>query len=127
MPCAHFVMFGGPDEDRQTLDEGLANLAKLDSSVVFAFAGIRILPGTKLHKQAIAEGVVKADQLLLEPTYYYSSKLKGIDLDKELETAFAGRMDRVYPCSRITKHLAMLHQMGHIGPLWDALVRSRLK
>lgn len=128
MPCAHFVMFGGPDEDRQTLDEGLANLEKLDSSMVFIFAGIRILPGTKLHKQAIAEGVVKADQLLLEPTYYFSSKLNGIDLDKELEAAFSSRrLDRVYPCSRITNHLAMLHKTGHVGPLWDALVRARLK
>ena len=127
MPCAHFVMFGGPDEDRQTLSEGFANLEKLEKSMVFAFAGIRILPGTKLHAQAIAEGVVKADQLLLEPTFYFSPKLKGIDLDKEIGAAFAGRMERIYPCSQFTEHLAMLHKMGHIGPLWDALVRPLLK
>jgi len=127
MPCAHFVMFGGPDEDRQTLNEGLANMDKLEKSMVFAFAGIRILPGTKLHAQAIADGVISADQLLLEPTYYFSPKLKGIDLDKEITEAFDGRMNRVYPCSHMTKQLAMLHDMGHIGPLWDSLVRSRLK
>ncbi|MDH3392703.1 MAG: cobalamin-dependent protein [Desulfobulbaceae bacterium] len=127
IPCAHFVMFGGPDEDRQTLTEGLVNLDKLESSMVFAFAGIRILPGTRLHKQAIAEGVVRSEQLLLEPTFYFSPKLQGIDLDKEIGAAFSSRMDRVYPCSEMTEHLAMLHKMGHVGPLWDALVRPLFK
>lgn len=127
LACAHFVMFGGPDEDPQTLREGLVNLERLGTCMVFAFAGIRILPGTTLHARAIAEGVITAGQALVEPTFYFSPKLQGMDLDKEIGTAFSGRLDRVYPCSRIAEHLAMLHKMGHTGPLWDALVRPLLK
>ena len=58
LPCAHFVMFGGPGETADTVTEGLANLERLEHTVVFGYSGIRILPGTALHGRAIAEGVL---------------------------------------------------------------------
>jgi lipid biosynthesis B12-binding/radical SAM protein len=125
--CAHFVMFGGPDEDRQSLTEGLANLNRLEKCIVFPFAGIRLLPGTSLASRAVAEGVIPADQSLLEPIFYFSPGLQGIDLNRELTAAFSGRLDRIYPVSTIIDHLAMLHRMGHVGPLWDYLLRPLLR
>ncbi|MDH5523888.1 MAG: cobalamin-dependent protein [Desulfobulbaceae bacterium] len=125
VPCAHFVMFGGPDEDQATLDEGLANMAKLEECVIFAFAGIRILPKTTLHQRAIADGVISADQALLAPTFYFSPKLAELDLGQRIQAAFAGRLDRIYPCSRVAEQIAMLHNVGHVGPLWDALLPRR--
>ncbi|MDZ7642319.1 MAG: lipid biosynthesis B12-binding/radical SAM protein [Desulfurivibrio sp.] len=121
--CAHFVMFGGPDEDRQTLAEGLDNLSWLEKSVVFAFSGIRVLPGTALATRAVADGVIAADQSLLTPTFYFSPKLQEAELNRQLAAAFAPREDRIFPVSQILDRLAMLHQMGHTGPLWDFLLR----
>ena len=72
LPCAHFVMFGGPGETMDTVTEGLANLQRLEHTVVFAYSGIRILPGTALHGRAISEGVLSAEASLLEPAYYFS-------------------------------------------------------
>jgi lipid biosynthesis B12-binding/radical SAM protein len=125
--CAHFVMFGGPDEDLHTLAEGLANLDKLGRCVVFAFAGIRILPGTSLASRAVAEGVIQAEQPLLEPIFYFSPQLRGVDLNQRLTTAFAGRLDRIYPVSGIIDQLTMLHRLGRIGPLWDYLLHPMMR
>ncbi|HET98214.1 MAG TPA: radical SAM protein [Desulfurivibrio alkaliphilus] len=127
IPCAHFVMLGGPDENRQTLNEGLANLESLGKSLVFAFTGIRILPGTSLAQRAVAEGVIEAGQPLLEPIFYSSPQLAGIDLERELTASFAGRLDRIYPVSEAIDQLTMLHRMGHVGPLWDYLLRPRTR
>ncbi|MDF1614725.1 lipid biosynthesis B12-binding/radical SAM protein [Desulfurivibrio dismutans] len=123
VPCAHFVMFGGPDEDRRTLTEGLDNLSRLEKCIVFAFSGIRILPGTALAARAVADGVITADQSLLTPTFYFSPQLPAAELNRELAAAFAPRTDRIFPVSQIIGHLTVLHEMGHTGPLWDFLLR----
>ena len=75
LPCAHFVMFGGPGETLDTVAEGLANLERLEHTVVFAFSGIRILPGTALHGRAIAEDVLSPETSLREPVYYLSPQI----------------------------------------------------
>ncbi|MEN8189254.1 MAG: lipid biosynthesis B12-binding/radical SAM protein, partial [Thermodesulfobacteriota bacterium] len=61
IPCAHFVMFGGPGESEQTLEEGLANLDRLEDCLVFAYAGIRIFPDTEIHRLALSEAVITSD------------------------------------------------------------------
>jgi len=48
LPCAHFVMFGGPGETRYTVNKGLENLEKLHSCIVFACVGLSILPATEM-------------------------------------------------------------------------------
>lgn len=45
LPAAHYVMFGGPDEDENSVLDALDNMERLGVSVVFAFSGIRIHPG----------------------------------------------------------------------------------
>ena len=75
LPAAHFIMFGGPEEDETTLDEGLANIDLLGLSAVFAFSGIRIHPESPLHQRAIDDGVISANTDLLKPVYYFSPLL----------------------------------------------------
>ena len=123
IPCAHFIIFGGPDEDEETTENGLANIEKLVSCVVFAFTGIRILPGTAIHKRAIEEEVLKEGAPLLEPVFYFSPKINRAGLEKKLRKKWAGRFDRIYPCSVIYQRINHLHQCGHIGPMWNFLVR----
>ncbi len=127
LPCAHYIMFGGPDETSQTVQQGIANIERLQKSVVFAYIGIRILPGTKLYKRAFKEKVVSAETDLIQPLFYYSPMVERDFIDKQLRQAFQGRKDRVYPMADTEKLIPFLHSMGHDGPLWDLLRERRLK
>ncbi|HMG00687.1 MAG TPA: radical SAM protein, partial [Gemmatimonadaceae bacterium] len=70
-------LIGGPGETRQTLEETLSfakwRLERGDA--VYLTVGIRIYPGTTLHRISIAEGVVPSDSTLLDPAFYFSSDL----------------------------------------------------
>ncbi len=122
IPCAHFVVFGGPGENRKTVEEGLHNIEKLRSSVVFAFSGIRILPGTGIYSLAVREGVIQKDQSIFQPVFYFSSTISQEELDSLLRQAWSGRFDRIYPCSLLHDRISFLHKRGHLGPMWDALI-----
>ena len=68
-------LVGGPGETTETVDETLAfakwRLQRGDA--VYMTVGLRIYPGTTLHRIAINEGVVPPDSALLDPTFYFSS------------------------------------------------------
>lgn len=121
IPCAHFVIFGGPEENDQTVDEGLRNMDRLKHSVAFAFAGIRILPNTAIHDLAVSQNLLQPNTPLLEPVYYFSPEISVEGLDRRLKGAWGKRLDRVYPASDMQPRVRRLHQRGHIGPIWDLL------
>ncbi len=123
IPCAHFVIFGGPGEDPKTVEEGIRNIDSLPRSVTFVFAGIRILPDTAVYDLALQQGVVKKADPLLEPVFYFSPELKQEQLDKRLREAWTGRFDKLYPAAAMQERIHHLHKKGHIGPMWDFLVR----
>jgi radical SAM superfamily enzyme YgiQ (UPF0313 family) len=123
LPAAHYVMFGGPDEDENTVLEALDNIQRLGASVVFAFSGIRIHPGAPLHQRAIDDGVISAGTSLLEPVYYFSPKVDHEWMEQELERSFAGKKTRVFPPSEGLKRIAVMKDFGFRGLLWDQLVR----
>jgi lipid biosynthesis B12-binding/radical SAM protein len=122
IPCAHYVIFGGPGENGYTLREGLKNLDRLERCVVFAFTGIRILPGTRINEIALAEGIVKAGDSLLHPVFYFSPEISKDEIEREILRSFTGRIDRIYPCQGFGDRVAQLHQLGKIGPLWDYIL-----
>jgi radical SAM superfamily enzyme YgiQ (UPF0313 family) len=70
-------LVGGPGETRSTLEETLAfarwRLERGDA--VYVTVGLRVYPGTTLHRIAISEGRVAADDSLLDPTFYFSEHL----------------------------------------------------
>ena len=70
-------LVGGPGETPRTLEETLSfaewRLERGDA--VYLTVGLRIYPGTTLHRIAIGEGVVPADSTLLDPAFYFSSAL----------------------------------------------------
>ena len=122
IPCAHFIMFGGPDESAATLEEGLDNLEKLENCVVFAFSGIRILPGTGLHALAVREGIMTAGDSLLKPVYYFSPKIDPAKMNESIESAFHGRRDRIFPPSEGQIRMAAMNRFGYRGLMWDKLI-----
>ena len=123
IPCAHFVMFGGPGETAATVAEGLANLRRLDTTVVFAFTGIRILPGTALHRLAVREGLLESGTPLLEPLYYYAPGVDRKALEAAITASFRGHRDRFFPPERGRARMEVLHTFGLRGLIWDTLVR----
>lgn len=123
LPCAHFVMFGGPGETIETVEEGLANLQRLEHTVVFVYSGIRILPGTALHGRAVAEGLLSPEASLLEQAYYQSPRVDADTMNRMIAASFRGRRDRIFPPGEGQKRLEVLHNFGYRGLLWDHLIR----
>jgi radical SAM superfamily enzyme YgiQ (UPF0313 family) len=71
-------LVGGPGETADTVEETLAFAAwrLRRGDAVYLTVGLRIYPGTTLHRIAIAEGVVPAASNLLDPTFYFSSSIQ---------------------------------------------------
>jgi lipid biosynthesis B12-binding/radical SAM protein len=123
LPAAHFIMFGGPDEDDATLAEGLDNIDQLGASVVFAFSGIRIHPESPLHQRAIDDGVITADTSLLKPVYYFSPLLNRRQMEQTIEERFRGQKTRIFPPAEGLKRMAIMKDFGYRGLMWDRLLR----
>jgi radical SAM superfamily enzyme YgiQ (UPF0313 family) len=70
-------LVGGPGETAATLEEtlGFAKWRLERGDAVYTTVGLRVYPGTTLHRIALNEGVVPPDSTLLDPTFYFSSSL----------------------------------------------------
>ena len=125
IPCAHFLMFAGPGETPATVAEGLTNLERLRQTVVFTYLGIRILPGTAIAAQALAEGQIDGTSDLLQPRFYYSPAVTREAVEGAIRHSYQGRRDRVYPVAESEKLIPLLHKLGHVGPLWEKLIVNK--
>ena len=114
IPCVHYVMFGGPRETLDTVREGLDNMTSLKDCAVLAFSGIRIYPGAALHALSIEEGIVREEDPLLKPVFYFSPDVDAAHMNETLENAFRG-LKRPYLSSLIVPGEAR----GHV-PLWSS-------
>ena len=121
--CGNFIIFGGPDETEATIQEGLDNIAALEHCVVFGFSGIRIYPGTPLHRRALAEGVVQESDSLFEPVYYVSPKVDKAWMDRRVTDAWARRQDRIFPPEQGVRVTSKLRAVGWKGLLWERLIQ----
>jgi hypothetical protein len=106
-----------------TVAEGLANIEKLEHCVVFAYSGIRILPGTALHARAVADGVISPGISFREPVHYLSPQVDAAVMNRMLDASFRGRRDRIFPPAEGQQRLEVMRDFGHRGLLWDRLIR----
>jgi radical SAM superfamily enzyme YgiQ (UPF0313 family) len=81
-----FLLVGGPSETLETVRESLAFVDSLYLDALRVTVGIRLYPDTPLARRAVAEGVVAADDDLLEPRFYLAP-----GLSPHLEGLLAGR------------------------------------
>jgi radical SAM superfamily enzyme YgiQ (UPF0313 family) len=121
----HYFVFGGPGETRDTIAEGLKNIARLNESVVFAFIGVRIIPRTRIHRLAVEGGLVGPEWNGLQEAFYLSPGVTWSEIDAALRASFAGDVCRMYPQTGNEKIVSALHQRGLKGPLWDFMLKSR--
>lgn len=122
---AHYLLFGGPGETRATVEESFALMDEVAPTAVIAMTGIRVYPGTAIHRQALAEGVIDAGMALLEPAFYISPGIRdslcGIVTELAME-----RRNWVVPGLEINMSDAMLEAVRHFpvqGPLWKLMKR----
>jgi radical SAM superfamily enzyme YgiQ (UPF0313 family) len=70
-------LVGGPGETESTLREtlGFARDRLERGDAVYLTVGLRVYPGTTLHRIAIDEGRIAPNETLLDPTFYFSDRL----------------------------------------------------
>jgi len=117
---AHFLILGGFGETNGTLEETFENAKKIRRSVFFPFIGMRIYPGTRLHKIALREKIVNEDQSLLKPVYYVS---KQIDIDDIKVRAKATGQTWIFPDDDLSAGMEHMRKKGKKGPLWEYLIK----
>ncbi|HKK91183.1 MAG TPA: lipid biosynthesis B12-binding/radical SAM protein [Desulfobacteraceae bacterium] len=122
IPSAHFFMFGGPNETKQTVIQGLENIDRLTGCAVFAFSGIRILPRTGIREIAVRQGIISETDSLIKPSYYCSPLVDKQEMETLITRAFDKRKDRIFPPEKGQARLKALHLFGFKGLLWDMLV-----
>ena len=85
-----FLLLGGPGETKQSIDESVAFADSLRLETLKITLGIRIYPGTPLHRTALAEGVVSPDDDLLFPRFYLARGLEGVSAGMESRGVWQG-------------------------------------
>ena len=120
---AHYMLFGGPGETRETILESFALMDELEPTAVITMTGIRIYPNTALHRTAIDEGLVQESASLLEPVFYISPQIQ--DCFAELITSEAmKRRNWIVPGLEVNASSAMLDAIRLFkvkGPLWKMI------
>jgi radical SAM superfamily enzyme YgiQ (UPF0313 family) len=115
---SHFLILGGYGETEESIDEGFENARRFNNTVFFPYIGMRIYPGTKLQEYAIREGVIQADDDLLEPAYYLA---RGINYDTLKERAEKTERRFVFPDEDVVTVMNKMRARKRKGMLWHHL------
>jgi radical SAM superfamily enzyme YgiQ (UPF0313 family) len=119
----HSLIFGGPGETRETVEETISLMDELAPTAVIAMTGVRILPGTGMVQIAIADGQIDPDDDLLHPRFYVSPHLEGELLDR-IEAHASARSNWIVPGKSIRTNVAVLQKLRERkikGQLWRLL------
>ena len=122
---AHYILFGGPGENEETILETFGLMDEVDPTAVIAMTGIRIFPGTTLYQQALADGIITPETPLLEPVFYLATGIRDTICDIVARET-GQRKNWVVPGMEINISDAMLEAVRHFqikGPLWKLMKR----
>ena len=114
----HFMIIGGYGETEATIDESFENSRRIENTVFFPFIGMRIYPGTILHKIALEEGTIHPEDNLLEPVYYVAP---GINYETLKERAEKTGRRWVFPDEDVATAMNRMRQRKRKGSLWHHL------
>ena len=120
---AHYLLFGGPGETVETILESFALMDELQPTAVLAMTGIRIYPNTALYSTAVEEGVIAANQSLLEPLFYISPAVRDCFAELVVEESMK-RRNWVVPGLEVNASSAMMDAIRLFkvrGPLWKMI------
>lgn len=117
-------LLGGPRESRSTLAKTVSFLNSCTGKKDGAFitTGIRIYPGTGLHRLALRERMVEQDDDLLMPRFYFSPELTPQDAGNMLQNGVADLTRCIFLSDTRLGSFAPLRRLGAmIGlptPFW---------
>jgi len=123
MDFAHYLLFGGPGENRETVLESFALMDEVSPTAVIAMTGIRVFPRTAIYLRAVADGVISPESPLLEPVFYISPSIRDSLCDIITELS-AKRKNWIAPGLEINVSDKMLETMRGFpvrGPLWKLM------
>lgn len=118
-------LLGGPDEDRTTLAQTIRfinnGIAKKDGA--FITTGIRVYPGTGMQERAIRDGVLRGDDDLLLPRFYFTPELAPQEAREMLQRGLTHGARCIFPSETRVGSLATLRRLGTLlrlpGPFWS--------
>jgi radical SAM superfamily enzyme YgiQ (UPF0313 family) len=123
----HYLLFGGPGEDEETIEESFHLMDQLDPTAVIAMLGIRIYPGTEMERIALSQGVIRQDSNLIYPHFYISQAL-GERLNKIIQEKALARKRWIVPGLEINITRNLMEQIRRFrirGPLWELVGRMK--
>ncbi|MCL5022769.1 MAG: radical SAM protein [Nitrospirae bacterium] len=115
----HSLIFGGPGERKETVEETVRLMDLLKPTAVVAMTGIRIYPGTEMQRLALREGVISAGEGLLRPRFYFHGEDQG--LLRMITGVAAARTNWFLPGRRDWSSALgprLLRLVHRSGPLW---------
>jgi len=117
---SHFLIFGGPGETMETVEETLARAATLPAAFFFATIGMRIYPDTDLWKQVAPQnqGETAADYLV-DPRFYIAPGLTAQGLHTRLRELLRTASNWIVgdPPAAFSEALTKLRKRGISGPM----------
>lgn len=122
---AHYILFGGPGETRETVLETFALMDEVEPTAVIAMTGIRVYPGTALEQFMLKEGVVAVGDSLLDPVFFISPLVR----DELCELVTQEALKRhiwIVPGLEVNVSSSMLDALRKFpvkGPLWTLMKR----
>jgi radical SAM superfamily enzyme YgiQ (UPF0313 family) len=119
----HSLIFGGPGETRDTVEETISLMEELKPTAVIAFTGIRVLPGTGMVDIALRDGQIDPDDNLLHPKFYVSPEL-GDEVVDRIESYARAHSNWIVPGKGIKTNIAVLQRLREKkvkGQLWRLL------
>jgi radical SAM superfamily enzyme YgiQ (UPF0313 family) len=123
----HYLLFGGPGEDEETIEESFQLMDRLDPTAVIALLGIRIYPGTEMERISRAQGIIPQDANLIYPYFYISPKLGG-RLSEIIQEKALARQRWIVPGLEINITKNLIEQIRRFrirGPLWELVGRMK--
>jgi radical SAM superfamily enzyme YgiQ (UPF0313 family) len=121
---AHYLMLGGPGENRESLDKTLLNIDKLDRTVIILLCGVRIYPHTPLFRIAVKEGQILETDSLLEPVFFRAAGIEPAEIIGRVTKLAQNRPNWLIGAgnSDTARGITKLYRLGYTGPLWEHLI-----
>ncbi len=127
MNQCHYLLFGGPGEDEETIEESFRLMDQLDPTAAIAMLGIRIYPGTELEQISLSQKVIEPDSNLIYP-YFYIAPTLGDRLRDIIQEKALARKRWIVPGLEINITKNLIEQIRKFrirGPLWELVGRMK--
>jgi radical SAM superfamily enzyme YgiQ (UPF0313 family) len=123
----HYILFGGPGEDEETIEESFHVMDQIDPTAVIAMLGVRIYPGTEMERLSLAQGVIRQNSHLMYPYFYISPTLRE-RLGEIVQEKALARKRWIVPGLEINITKNLIEQIRKFrirGPLWELVGRMK--